>query len=218
MKIFKIRSASFFGIKLNFSIKLKNIILSFVFFLTMSCTSKLKIQSEPADIEVFVAQQNSTQKKSLGKTPLEITYSDLNEKIGVTQNSGEFISISFESKDYDIEKVLLLAKPFGMTSTQVFVKLTPLKDVSHARDILQKLHNAQKFAQAAQFDRALVDIDKVLEVDPNFIRALSLKGSIYYLQKNYDEALKWFEKALALDGSFEEAIKMIAKIKEEKKK
>jgi len=208
MKIFKSTFSKF-----NF----KNVVLSSLVFL-VACSSKLKIQSEPSDIEVFVSQQNSAQKKSLGKTPIEITYSDLSEKISGTQNSGEFVYMSFESKDFDIEKVLLPSKPFGLTSTQIFVKLTPLKDVSQARDILQKLHNAQKFAQAGQFDRALVDIDKVLEVDPNFIRALSLKGSVYYLQKNYDEALKWFEKALALDGSFEEAVKMIAKIKEEKKK
>lgn len=208
MKIFKSTFSKF-----NF----KNVVLSSLVFL-VACSSKLKIQSEPSDIEVFVSQQNSAQKKSLGKTPIEITYSDLSEKIRGTQNSGEFVYMSFESKDFDIEKVLLPSRPFGLTSTQIFVKLTPLKDVSQARDILQKLHNAQKFAQAGQFDRALVDIDKVLEVDPNFIRALSLKGSVYYLQKNYDEALKWFEKALALDGSFEEAVKMIAKIKEEKKK
>jgi tetratricopeptide (TPR) repeat protein len=208
MKIFKSTFSKF-----NF----KNVVLSSLVFL-VACSSKLKIQSEPSDIEVFVSQQNSAQKKSLGKTTIEITYSDLSEKIRGTQNSGEFVYMSFESKDFDIEKVLLPSRPFGLTSTQIFVKLTPLKDVSQARDILQKLHNAQKFAQAGQFDRALVDIDKVLEVDPNFIRALSLKGSVYYLQKNYDEALKWFEKALALDGSFEEAVKMIAKIKEEKKK
>ncbi len=210
MKMFKTKFTFF---KINF----KNIFLGSLWLL-VGCSSKLKIQSEPSDIEVFVAQQNSAQKKSLGKTPIEITYSDLSEKVGGTQSSGEFLNISFEAKDFDIEKVLLPSKPFGLTSTQIYVKLTPLKDVSQARDILQKLHNAQKFAQAGQFDRAFVDIDKVLEVDPSFIRALSLKGSVYYLQKNYDEALKWFEKALALDGSFEEAVKMIAKIKEEKKK
>ena len=134
MKIFKSTFSKF-----NF----KNVVLSSLVFL-VACSSKLKIQSEPSDIEVFVSQQNSAQKKSLGKTPIEITYSDLSEKISGTQNSGEFVYMSFESKDFDIEKVLLPSKPFGLTSTQIFVKLTPLKDVSQARDILQKLHNAQK--------------------------------------------------------------------------
>ncbi len=189
----------------------------FVSYLT-SCSSKLVVQSEPSDVEVFASAQNSNQKKSLGKTPLEIKYSELYEKAGFTPSSGEFLSISLEGKDYDIEKLLLPPAPYGLTSSQVFVKLTPLKDVSQAKEILQKLHVAQKFAQASQFERALIEIDKVLEVDPKFIRALSLKGSVYYLQKNFDEALKWFEKALSLDGSFEEAIKMITKIKEEKKK
>ena len=189
----------------------------FLTYLT-SCSSKLIVQSDPSDVEVFASAQNSNQKKSIGKTPLEIKYSDLYEKAGFTPSNGEFLYISLEGKDYDVEKVLLPPTPYGLTSSHVLVKLTPLKDVSQAKEILQKLHIAQKFAQAAQFERALVEIDKVLEVDPNFIRALSLKGSVYYLQKNFDEALKWFEKALSLDGSFEEAVKMISKIKEEKKK
>lgn len=205
--------------KKNLFVKLKVYFIFLNLFLSLvSCASKLKIQSEPSGIEVFAALPNSSQKKALGKTPVEMTYTELGNKLGGLQNNGEFLSLIFESKEYENEKLLFPSQPFGLTSSQVFVKMTPVKDVTQARDILQRIHNAQKFAQNGQFDRALADIDRVLEVDPNFIRAITLKGSIYYLQKNYDEALRWFEKALSLDGSFEEAIKMIAKIKEEKKK
>ena len=65
--------------------------------------------------------------------------------------------------------------------------------------------------------RAQIETDKALEVDPKFVRSLSMKGSLYYMQKNYNEAVAWFEKALAVDNSFEEAVKMIAKIKQERK-
>lgn len=184
----------------------------------VACSSKLKIQSEPTDAEVFVSQQSSLDRKSLGKTPLEIGYRELADKAGAAPGSGEFFVLSFDFKDYETERLLLPPQPFGATQTQVVAKLTPSKDANQAKDILQRMHNAQKFAQGSQFERALAETEKVLEVEPKFARALSLKGSIFYLQKNYDEALVWFEKSLAADPSFDDAVRMINKIKVEKKK
>ena len=184
----------------------------------LACSSKLKIQSEPSEAEVFVSQQESSERKSLGKTPLELTYKDFSEKAGGTPTSGEFWVLQFELKDYETEKLLLPSQPFGTTLTQVSAKLIHAKEASEAKDILQRLHNAQKFAYSSQFERALVEVDKVLEIDPKFARALSLKGSIFYLQKKYDEAITWFEKSLSADPSFDEALRMINKIKAEKQK
>jgi tetratricopeptide (TPR) repeat protein len=191
----------------------------FVFFIfaSLGCSTKLKVQSEPTDAEVFVSQQYSTEKKSLGKTPLEISYAELNEKSGGPPKAGEFLVLSFEAKDFEAEKILLPAAPFGATDSNVSVRMVASKDANRAKNILDRLHNAQKFAQSSQFERAHIETDKVLEIDPNFLRALSMKGSIYYLQKQYEEALKWFEKALAADNSFEEAAKMISKIRQERK-
>ncbi len=186
--------------------------------LAMGCSSSLKVQSEPAGVEVFISQQESKEKKSFGKTPVEITYNDLREKLGSSLSPSDMLVVSLESREFEPEKVYVPPSSFGVTTTHVQVRLTPKKEVSNAAGILQRLHNAQKFAQAGQFERAHVETDKVLEIDPKFTRALSMKGSISYLQKNYDEALKWFEKALAVDASFEEAVRMIAKIKQEKSK
>ena len=198
---------------------MKNIFCALLFLgLTIGCSSKLKIQSEPSDAEVFVSQQKSLERKSLGKTPLELSYKDFTEKAGGAPPSGEFFVLQFELKDYETEKLLLPSQPFGATSSQVSAKMVPAKEANEARDILQRLHNAQKFAYNSQFERAIVEVDKVLELDPKFARALSLKGSIFYLQKKYDEAIVWFEKSLSADPSFDEALRMINKIKAEKQK
>lgn len=187
-----------------------------VFFI-LSCTSKIKIQSDPGEAEVFVSQQNSLDRRSLGKTPLELNYTDLLEKAGGTPKTGDFVLLTFQAKDFETEKVLLPVPVLGTLTSNLNVKLqnsTERKE-NLAKEILGRVHNAQKFAQAGNFERALIEVDKVLELDPTFVRGLSLKGSIYYLQKNYKEALSWFEKALAADNSFDEAVKMINKIKSE---
>lgn len=187
--------------------------------LFVGCTSKIKIQSEPTETTVFVGQQNTLDRRPLGKAPLELTFNELAEKAGGSMKTGDYIVLTFEAKDYETEKLLLPVPVFGATNTNVFVKLqnSSEKKDSIYREILQRLHNAQKYAQASLFERALIETDKVLELDPKFERALSMKGSIYYLQKNYTEALKWFDEAIRVDPAFEEAIKMINKIKAEMK-
>lgn len=178
-------------------------------------TAKLKVQSEPPEAEVYVSQQRSTEKKLIGKTPLEISYNELFEKAGSSVAPGEFLNIYVQAKNFETEKVLLPPNAFGNTSTMVQVKLQATNEVINAGQILQRLHNAQKFAQSAQFERAHIEVDHALEIDPKFIRALSLKASIYYLEKKYDDSVKWYEKALAIDSSFDEAVKMISRIKQE---
>lgn len=178
---------------------------------------RLRVQSEPSDVEVFIAHQTSKDRKPIGKTPLEITFQELNEKAAISSDAGDYAILIFDSKAIEPEKVLVPLMSIGMKTTVVKVKLEPRQDIKFAGDILQRLHNAQKFAQAGQYERAQIECDKVLESDPEFVRALSMKASIYYVQKNFDESLKWYEKALAADPAFDEAIKMIAKIKQEKK-
>jgi tetratricopeptide (TPR) repeat protein len=196
---------------------MKNLVFAFGFLALCSCSSMLKIQTEPAGVEVFISQQDSKEKKSIGKTPVEISREELREKLGSSISPSDMLVINLESREFESEKIYVPPSSFGATGTIVQVKMTSRKEAGNASQILQRLHNTQKFAQAGQFERAHIETDKVLEVDPQFVRALSMKGSIFYLQKNYDEAVKWYEKALAVDSSFDEAVKMIAKIKQERK-
>jgi tetratricopeptide (TPR) repeat protein len=63
---------------------------------------------------------------------------------------------------------------------------------------------------------ALREVDKVIGENPNFIRAISMKGAILYSQQKLDESLAMYEKALALDKQFDEAVRMIDVIKKKK--
>lgn len=193
----------------------KAILLTALF--TACAGPRLKVQSTPPNAQVFVSQQSSKDRKLLGVTPLEIGFKELYEKVGSSPSNGEYLLLTLESATLEPEKVMLPPITFGTSAMNVKVQLNAKQDVKKAESILQRLHNAQKFAQAGQLERALIETDKALEVDPQYVRSISMKGSIFYMQKNYDEATKWFEKALAIDGSFDQAVKMISRIKEERK-
>lgn len=53
---------------------------------------------------------------------------------------------------------------------------------------------------------ALSWIDKALEVDPNNIHALTLKGSLLIDLGKTEEALTWINKALAIDPNYQRAL------------
>ena len=195
--------------------------LTVLFLLTVlasGCSGpRLKVQSTPPNAQVFIAQQSAKDRKLLGTTPLEISFKDLYEKAGSSPSNGEYLVLTLENTTLEPERVMLPPVTFGSSTMNVKVQLSPKMDVKKAESILQRLHNAQKFAQAGQLERAQIETDKALEVDPAYVRSVSMKGSIFFMQKNYDEATKWFEKALAIDASFDQAVKMIARIKEERK-
>lgn len=193
----------------------KLVLLAMLIGLTACSGPKIKVQTSPAEADVYVAQQGSKEKTLLGKTPLEMSYQEMHQKVGSTQAGGDYLIMTVESRDYDTERLMVPPAAFGSELVDIKLQLNP-KDVMVASQILQRLHNAQKYAQLGQYERAQIECDKALEINPNFVRSLSMKGSLYYLQKNYDDALKWFDKALAIDNGFDEAINMIARIKKER--
>ena len=54
--------------------------------------------------------------------------------------------------------------------------------------------------------RALENFDKVLEINPEYLGAWYYKSKVLYQMKNYDEALIFIDKALAIYPNFQDAI------------
>ena len=52
-----------------------------------------------------------------------------------------------------------------------------------------------------QYEKALPDFDRALELDPKAAKPYHGKGTIYYFQKKYKDALKEITKSIELDGS-----------------
>lgn len=177
-------------------------------------TAKFTVKSEPTEAEVFVQNSGSDVKKPIGKTPMTIDFAEIKEKAGVDTSSGEFFELLVEKKGFASEKYLIPAARMGHSETIVLSKLKAQETEGRvAHILLQHLFNAQKMANNREYERAQAELDKAFAIDEAFVRGMSLRASIYFVQKSYDESLKWFEKALSLDPQFEDAVKMITKIK-----
>ncbi|MDZ4676557.1 MAG: tetratricopeptide repeat protein [Oligoflexia bacterium] len=177
--------------------------------------------SEPTGATVSVRKAGSSEKTNLGVTPLEITTHEILSNAKIDPASPAPFEFLIEKEGFLEQKVLMPVSYFATFRTNISYKM---ESTAVNRDIasimVQHLFNSQKFAQKADFDRAHEEIDKALLLDKRFVKAMSMKGTFYYLQSRYRESMKWYEKALEVDPTYEESIKMISTIKtkiEEKK-
>ena len=56
---------------------------------------------------------------------------------------------------------------------------------------------------AGNKDRALADLDKALEIDPNYGYGRFNKALIYELFGRYDDAITWYDKAIEVEPNYE---------------
>jgi tetratricopeptide (TPR) repeat protein len=178
------------------------------------CSSVFTVKSDPAAADVYFQDPKTGEKKSLGKTPLTMPKSDLRKTVGNGIDSGNFFTVVVEKQGYQSSSFSIPATGFGTMATILDVKLkegTTQKEARVAKDLLDRLFLAQKFALSAQFERAQIEIDKILTEFPTFPRALSMRASIYFAQKNYEESVKWYDRALEADPQLEDAMRMAAK-------
>lgn len=188
-----------------------------VFFAITNCSSLFVVNSDPGKSDVFYVDIKTKEKKILGQTPYQIDVEELRNKAGESISSGDFFTVIVEKPGYVSESYNIPTTRFGMLVTQLNAKLKEGKSEEEkkmAKEILDRIFLAQKFALMQQFERAHIEVDKILTDYPTFPRALSMRATLYYAQKNYIESAKWYEEALKVDPQFDEAVKMLARVKD----
>ena len=200
-------------IKFNTKILFAGLALLF----TSGCmTQTFTVTSEPPQADVYYQPPGATEKRTIGKTPISMPMKDLKAIIGETASSGQYFPVTVEKTGYNSETLQIPASRFGTLVTALDVKLKEgvvAKEEKTAKVLIDHLFLAQKYAVTLQFERAQIEIDKILADFPTFPRALSMRASIFYAQKNYNESLKWYEAALKVDPNMDDAVKMAAKIR-----
>ncbi len=202
-------------------LKMINIItVSLVFY--AGCVSKpFKINSEPDNAEVSILIGEDREKKSLGQTPVIKTKKEIEELLDVDLNSGEVINIVFEKDGYRKKELWIPSVAGGNLGFDIEVSLQQglsSKDETKTADqIIGKLFLAQNYARTQQFERAVLEIDKLLEDYPTLTRALTMKGAILYANNTLKESLETYEKALSLDPEIKSALEMSSKIRKKLK-
>lgn len=185
-------------------------------FFCNSCTTLFIANSNAPQSEVFYLNQKTGEKKSLGTTPLQLPMDEFRSKLGEEVLPGEFYKLKFEKKGYQSETYMVPATRYGTLTTKIEVTLIESKKDEEeriAKTLIDRLFMAQRLALLKEFERAQIELDKIITDHPTFVRALTMRASIYYAQGKPQESLKWYEEALKIDPQMEDVIKIAAKIK-----
>ena len=173
----------------------------------------MTIVTEPPDVEIYAGQRDTENPVLLGNSPLELTESEVSDRINIDPDKFSFLEISLKKFGYETEKIWLPSRGWDTQHVTVKVQMKESGAKGGKLDlVLQYILNAQKFAEARQYEQAHISLDEALKIAPRFARATSMKAAVFYLQKSYDKSRQWYQKTLEIDPSHGEAVKMLDQI------
>lgn len=179
-----------------------------------ACVSKLSIQSDPPQADVFASVDGQLDKQKLGQTPLELTEPQLLEALKISPESSSWIELTFSKQNFETKNIVMPSSRLGEMSRVFKIKLKPMEENSTVvTRMMRLLFNAKKFADSKQYEQAHGEIDKVIGLDSRIPQAYAMKAGVYFLQGNMDMSQQYYTKALEIDPSFSEAIQMLDRIK-----
>jgi tetratricopeptide (TPR) repeat protein len=183
----------------------------------IGCTTTLKVVTQPEQTSVYVIAKESGEKRKIGLTPIEKKSDELKEIFAGVGKPGELVALVFEKEEYITRELWMPLSSSGIIASDIQVQMKKndksIAEMKTAKEILDKMFLAQRFARTKQFERALIEIEKVIETFPNFGRALSMKGSIFYAKGDFKESLVWYEKAITIDSELRDAVEMAANVR-----
>lgn len=179
----------------------------------VGCASKLVVQSEPDQVEVYASVEGKKDRVKIGETPFELTEVQLYEQLGLGPESSTWILLDFEKKEFKSRSVLVPASRWGEASKVVRIALSPkTEETTLSKKIINHFFNAKKYAESKQFPQALEEIDKILAIDSQLAQAIVMKAGVYFLQGDMNEAKSLYRKALDIEPGLTDAIQMLEAI------
>jgi tetratricopeptide (TPR) repeat protein len=165
--------------------------------LLVSCASSYSFVSQPPGAATYLKQ--GSEKKYLGETPLEFSKANL-------PNTDPFV-ISIEKDGYMPREVSIL--PTNQSQTNVRVSLAPSvagtgdAALARVRVVVTQILDAQEKAARRNFVGALATLSELEKSEPRLPEIFVIRGSIYVLLKQPNDARAQWTKALELDPRLE---------------
>lgn len=166
--------------------------------LVCSCASSYRFVSQPTEATVYFL--NGAEKVLIGQTPIDYTKSALPTDAPFT--------IQYEKPGFETREISVA--PTDNSLTTVNATLKPSKDAAadpslkKTRSILQKVFAIQELTARQKYVEALSGLNKLEDAEPGLAEVHIMKGSIYFLLNDREQAKKQWEAALKLDPTLDE--------------
>lgn len=188
----------------------KHIINLAIIFILSGCATKITFKTSPPGAEVMVSKGDNL--TSLGKSPLTVKESDISQKLGVNLKELSYYRVKATLDGENSESVIVPVGLWGSTNTTIVIPMKNENKVANPDKVIRHVVNAQKFAENKQLLRSHDELDQALKLAPNFSYAMSMKGALYFADKDYKQSREWYTKALDKDPGNAEALVMLKEL------
>ncbi len=166
-----------------------------ILFSFLSFAEELTLNSSPEGAEVYVmTSQNQLMK--IGKTPF---------KMPIRKIIKQFVKsnvFNIELQKDGFEKFRLLFSHSGSNDVVLNAKLEVSKEISLIQSfdgVMSDLFDAQRLIRGKSYAEAIEKLDQVSNKHPYFSIVHELKGSTFYLMKEYKDSLSYYRKAFSVN-------------------
>jgi tetratricopeptide (TPR) repeat protein len=170
--------------------------------------------TEPPGADVYISAVGGEEKPA-GKTPLELSDSQIKELLRLESTQAQFIQVRLTLLSYENLTVYIPSMKWGQKKSILKLTLNPSKDSisKKVNEVVKRFYSAQKLVEARQYELAHIEINRILEVDAMIPQAYAIRGATFFLQGRLQDSLESYQEVLKMDPQYPEAIKMIEKIK-----
>jgi tetratricopeptide (TPR) repeat protein len=183
----------------------KTIILILFFFCTVVEASEIKISSNPIGGLIYVQDAKKGQRIKVGETPFK---GSLDQLVSSLPDKAAFV---VEVSKVGFEPYRILLTKTGSMDIDLDVNLEISKNLEMVQDLdllTGDLFDVQRMIRVKDFLSSLKKLDLLERKFPHYSIIAEMKGSVFYLMKEYKRSLGFYRKAFALNPENREAYQM----------
>ncbi len=180
------------------------ILLSILFSININAGT-FKVNSNIKDSFIYVVDIQSGSEKTIGKTPLSIPVSRLEQFL----KKGRTIQIRVSKNGF---------KPFNLmvpvlkdTDLELYADLDVENDVKFSQEIdflVTDLFDALRMIRLKDTGNAIQKLQELAKKFPHYSIIYEMMATSYYISKEYKKALNFYRKAFGMNPKNREAYKM----------
>jgi tetratricopeptide (TPR) repeat protein len=189
-------------------VRLKLLFAIFVITILYGCgtTREISIKSTPELADVYIREVGSQQSEKIGQTPIILT-EEILKKVSTPGKAPMMIVV----KRAGFLKQQLLLNDLGNTSIQYDIRLEE-NNLSNMMTTIDKvgseLFEAQRLIRSGSYDNSLKLLNTLNKKFPYSSIINELRGAVYYLKKDYPNALVYYDIAVKYNQKNVDAFKM----------
>jgi len=164
----------------------------------------VSVVSNPPEAEVSLILPGKESLKPLGKTPLELEVTKLEEAV----DKGTVV-IVVERDGYLPQRFVV--PNLSSTSLNIEATLVPMYDTNYKElnDMISKVLKAERLVLEKRLDEALVTSNEIKSINENVAVAYEIEGTVYFLKSEFTKSRFAWLRAVELDPNNAESKSML---------